>query len=124
KKAKLADLLIRAKSGVDFAKLAKENSEHSLTKENGGEQVFVKGQMPPEFEAAALSMKPGQVSDIVATGLGWHIIKFIEHIPAKQIDFESSKDRIRQTLLQRATQQALPAYIKQLREEAGVELTP
>jgi parvulin-like peptidyl-prolyl isomerase len=123
KKARLAEALVRAKAGVDFSKLVAEFSEHTLTKDRGGEQIFVKGQMPPEFEAAALSMKPGQVSDIVETGLGWHIIKFIEHIPAKPVDLASVKDRIRDILLNRATQKALPDWVKQLRQEADVQVT-
>lgn len=123
KKKKLADILLRARAGVDFAKLVKENSEHGLTKDTGGEQTFVRNQMPPEFEAAALSMKPGQISDVVTTGLGWHIIKFIEHIPAKQIDLATAKDKIKDVLLQRATQAAVPEYVKKLRDEAHVEVT-
>jgi peptidyl-prolyl cis-trans isomerase C len=122
KKAKLAEVLVRAKAGSDFGKLAKEFSEHSLTKDQGGEQTFVKGQMPPEFEAAALSMKPGQVSDIVSTGLGWHIIKFVEHIPSKPMENAAAKQRIKEILLQRATQKALPDFVKQLRQEAAVEI--
>lgn len=123
KQKKLADILLRARAGVDFAKLAKENSEHGLTKDTGGEQTFVRNQMPPEFEAAALSMKPGQISDVVTTGLGWHILKFIEHIPAKPVELAAAKDRIKEMLLQRATQQAIPEFVKKLREEAQVEVT-
>jgi parvulin-like peptidyl-prolyl isomerase len=123
KKKKLADILLRARAGVDFAKLVKENSEHGMTKDTGGEQTFVRNQMPPEFEAAALSMKPGQISDVVNTGLGWHIIKFLEHIPAKQIELATAKDKIKDTLLQRATQGAIPEYVKKLRDEAQVEVT-
>ena len=122
KRAKMKEVLVRARSGFDFAKLAKENSEHDLTKDKGGEQVFVRGQMPPEFEAAATSMKPDQVSDIVATGLGWHIIKFIEYIPPKMADLASSKQRIKDYLLQQATQKALADWVKQLRQDAQVEV--
>jgi parvulin-like peptidyl-prolyl isomerase len=122
KKAKLKDLLVRARAGVDFAKLARENSEHTLTKDNGGEQTFTRGQMPPEFEAAALSMKPGQISDIVTTGLGWHIIKFIEYIPPKIADLASSKEKIKNYLVNQATQRALADWVKELRKEADVQV--
>jgi parvulin-like peptidyl-prolyl isomerase len=120
KKSKLTQAMLRARSGADFGALAREFSEHGLTKDKGGEQIFVRGQMPPEFEAAALSMKPGQVSDIVTTGLGWHVIKFIEHIPAKTADLASVKEKIREILLHRATQKALPDFVKQLRKDADV----
>lgn len=122
KKAKLDEVLLRARANVDFGKLARESSEHNLTRDAGGEQIIVRGQMPPEFEAAALSMKPGQISDVVTTGLGWHIIKYIEHIPAKTNDLASAKEKIKETLLQQATQKALPDFVKQLRKEAGVEI--
>jgi parvulin-like peptidyl-prolyl isomerase len=123
KRAKMKDILVRARAGVDFAKLAKENSEHGLTKDNGGEQTIVRDQMPPEFEAAVLSMKPGQISDIVTTGLGWHIIKFIEYIPPKTVDLASSKEKIKAYLLNQATQRALADWVKELRKEANVEVT-
>jgi len=123
KRSKMKEVLVRARGGIDFGKLAKENSEHDFTKDKGGEQTIVRGQMPPEFEAAVVSMKPGQVSDIVTTGLGWHIIKFIEYIPPKMADLDSSKQRIKDYLLQQATQKALADWVKQLRKEAQVEVT-
>lgn len=123
KRAKMKEILVRARGGIDFAKLAKENSEHELTRDRGGEQTFVRGQMPPEFEAAALTMKPGQISEVVTSGLGWHIIKFIEAIPPKQADLASSKERIKEILLHEATQKALAEWVKQLRKEADVQVT-
>ncbi len=101
KQAKMKELLVRARGGFDFAR----------------------GQMPPEFEAAAISMKPGQISDVVTTGLGWHIIKFIEYIPPKMADLTASKERIKNYLLQQATQKALGDWVKQLRKEADVVVT-
>src|SRR5437763_13727165 len=82
-KRKIADdLLKRAKAGEDFAKLAKENSEDPGSKDKGGEYTFPRGQMMPEFEAAAFSLNTNQVSDVVTTPYGFHIIKLYEKIPA------------------------------------------
>jgi parvulin-like peptidyl-prolyl isomerase len=116
------DMLKRARAGEDFAKIVKENSEDTLTRDKGGEYAFAKGQMPAEFEAAAIALKPGEISDVITTRFGWHIIKFIENIPAKTQDLASVKEKIKDTLLQQATQKALPDYIKQLREEADIQI--
>ena len=72
-KRKLADdLLKRARAGEDFAKLAKEYSEDPGSKEKGGEYPpFPRGQMVPEFEAAAFSLNTNQVSDVVTTSYGY-----------------------------------------------------
>jgi hypothetical protein len=122
KKKKMDDLLKRARAGEDFAKLVKENSEDSLTRDQGGEYAFAKGQMPPEFESAATTLKPGQISEVVTTRFGWHIIKFIENVPPKMEELAAVKEKIKETLLQQATQKALPDFLKKLREEAGIEI--
>lgn len=122
KKKRMAEVHVRAKAGVDFAKLVKDYSEHTLTKDLGGETVFMRGQMPPEFEAAAASMKPGQVSDVLASGIGWHIIKLIERIPPQIPEISAAKEKIKDVLLQSATQKAMPDFVAQLRKEAGVEI--
>jgi len=83
-KRKLAeDVLKRARAGEDFAKLAKEYSEDPGSKDKGGEYTFPRGQMVPEFESAAFSMSTNQISDIVTTTFGYHIIKLYEKIPAR-----------------------------------------
>jgi parvulin-like peptidyl-prolyl isomerase len=82
-KKKLAeDVLKRARAGEDFAKLAKEFSEDPGSKDKGGEYTFPKGQMVPEFESAAFSMNTNQISDIVTTAFGYHIIKLYDKLPA------------------------------------------
>lgn len=74
KKAQL--ILDRARKGEDFAKLAKENSDDPGSKDNGGEyDFFGRGKMVPEFEKAAFELKPGEVSGLVETQFGFHIIK-------------------------------------------------
>jgi len=61
--------------GADFAALAKKHSDHAASSEKGGDLgLFARGTMPPRFEQIAFGLKPGQVSDVVETPLGFHII--------------------------------------------------
>lgn len=86
-------LVQRARTERDFAQLVKEHSEDLGSKETGGEYTFSRGRMVPEFEAAAFSMMPGQVSDVVRSRFGFHIIKLLEKLPPKVEPFENvSKD--------------------------------
>jgi parvulin-like peptidyl-prolyl isomerase len=70
------DVLFRARRGEDFAALALECSEDKLTRDKGGRLPPIsRGQTVPEFEEAAFALQPGQISDVVETSFGFHIIK-------------------------------------------------
>ena len=84
-KKKAEDLIAKLKTGADFATLAKENSDDTGSKDQGGQYVFGKGQMYPEFEAAAFGLNPGQITETpVLAASGYHIIKLEEKFAKDQ----------------------------------------
>jgi peptidyl-prolyl cis-trans isomerase C len=122
-KLKLAEELVkRARAGEDFAKLAKEYSEDPGSKDRGGEYKFPRGQMVKEFELAAFGLKTNQVSDVVTTQFGYHIIKLSEKFPAKKHELAEVSPRIKDYLTQLAIQKQGGPYIEKLRKDAGVEI--
>ncbi len=122
KKKLIDELLKRARAGEDFAKLARENSEDPGSKDRGGEYTFPRGKMVPEFEAAAFSLKTNQVSEVVTTRFGYHIIKLSEKIPAKKLAFATVSPDVRTYLEQAAIEKMKPKYLAALEKEAGVEI--
>jgi peptidyl-prolyl cis-trans isomerase C len=125
KKAKLQlaeSLRDRAKKGEDFVTLVEKYSDDPGSKEKKGEYKFARHQMVPEFEAAAFSMKEGQISDPVETRYGYHVIKLLEKIPARHEEFSEVKQKIKDYLLAQEAQKLLPAYLDKIRSEADVAL--
>jgi peptidyl-prolyl cis-trans isomerase C len=122
KRREATALLERARKGEDFAALARQYSDDPGSKDQGGEYVFARGQMVPEFEVAAFSLKPDQVSDLVKTQFGYHIIKLQQRIPAEQIEFARVEEDIRESLERREIQEKLlPPFLKRLRDQAKLE---
>jgi parvulin-like peptidyl-prolyl isomerase len=124
-KRKLADdIRKRAAAGEDFAKLAKEFSDDPGSKDNGGEYTFGRGKMVPEFEAAAFSLNTNQVSDVVTTQFGYHIIKLSEKIPAKMISLTEVADDLKEGLKSQELQKQLREtdLLEKLQQDASVEI--
>ncbi|HEX2222611.1 MAG TPA: peptidylprolyl isomerase [Thermoanaerobaculia bacterium] len=121
-KAKAEELLARAKKGEDFAKLASENSDDPGSKANGGDlSWFSRGQMVEPFEKAAFSLQPNQISPVVETQFGYHVIQVLEKKAETTVPFEEAKDRISEFLKNQQSQQAVQSRIQQLRTQGKVE---
>lgn len=89
------DALAKIRAGADFAALATELSDDDGSKANGGDlNFFSRGQMVPEFENAAFALEPGEVSDIVRSQFGFHIIKVEEKRAAQTTPFETVREQI------------------------------
>jgi len=94
------------KKGGDFAALSKQYSKDPGASAQGGDLgFFKKGDMVPEFSAAAFAMKDGQITDApVKTQFGWHVIQRIESRKAPPPSFEDSRDELRQKVVQETVQ--------------------
>jgi peptidyl-prolyl cis-trans isomerase C len=124
-KKKAEGILKRIKAGEDFAKLAAEVSDDPGSKESGGEiGFFPKGRMVKSFEDAAFALKPGEVSGLVKTQYGYHIIKVEEKKPAGIQPFDEVKESIRQKLVQDQTKSDVLAFIEKAMKDAKVEIHP
>jgi peptidyl-prolyl cis-trans isomerase C len=110
--------LARVKKGEDFAKVAGELSKDPGSGKEGGDLGwFEKGRMVPEFAEAAFKLDKGQVSDIVKTQFGFHVIKVEDKRDKKPPEFAAVKDQLKRYMTQKAQQD----FVLKLRESAKIE---
>jgi peptidyl-prolyl cis-trans isomerase D len=99
KRKTLEGLLGRIRAGEDFAELAKAYSEDASSRQAGGDLGYVKrGKLVPEVEGVAFGLKPGEVSDIVSSSYGLHLIKVEDYRASKVEPLEDVQEKIRATL--------------------------
>ena len=99
KRKTMEGLLERVRAGEDFGELAKIYSEDTGSKKGGGDLGYVKrGSLVPEVERAAFDLKPGEVSDIVSSSYGLHLIKVEDYRASNVEPLEGVKEKIRETL--------------------------
>ncbi len=77
--------------------------------------------MVPPFEEAAFALKSGEVSDIVETRFGYHLIKVVDKKPGSTMSYEEVKDNLNQYMKQQKVQEQVKLYIEKLQKEAKVE---
>jgi peptidyl-prolyl cis-trans isomerase C len=116
-------VLARLKKGEKFGDIAKAVSIDSGSAKNGGDLgYFSKGQMVPEFEKAAASMKVGDISVPVKTQFGYHIIKVTDKKKGAVIEFEKIRDMISQRLSGEKQKEAFEQYVNELKKNYKVEI--
>ena len=121
-RAKIDSVLKKAKAGGDFAKLAQENSDDGSAAQGGDLDYFTKGQMVPAFDKVAFELKPGQISDVVTTQFGYHIIKVVDHKVGRTVPFEEVQPKIKDILGRQKKQQHADAFIEGLKKKSKIEV--
>ncbi len=120
---KAEDLLKQIRAGADFADLAKKNSQDPGSAANGGDLGWiVRGQTVKNFEAAAFSLKPKQISDLVTTEYGFHILEVMDHQDAHVKSLAEVKNDIAALLKKQAANQKMQDLTQQA--QAALTKTP
>ena len=115
-------ILDKARAGEDFAQLATEYSDDSTRVHGGDVGFFRRGQMVPAFEKAAFALKPGEISDIVETPFGLHIIKLEERQEARLLPLDEIREQLRDHIREEAMENAVEAEYARLRAEADIAI--
>ena len=118
---KMRDLQKKVKAGEDFAELAKTHSEGPSSVRGGDLGYFGRGQMVKPFEDAAFALEKDQVSDVVETRFGYHLIKLTERRPAGTIAYAEAKERIAQNIKKEKDGEVVRQHLEKLRAKAAIE---
>lgn len=117
----LKDLRARAEAGEDFAELAKEYSEGPTAPRGGDLGYFSPQDMVRPFSEAAFSLEPGQLSYVVQTQFGFHLIKVEDKIPARKLPYEEIEQGLKLQIQQYMVTQKLRNHLQKSREVAIIE---
>ncbi|MBT3273876.1 MAG: peptidylprolyl isomerase [Spirochaetales bacterium] len=120
--AKIQSIRVEIAGGADFAAVAREKSEGPSASDGGSLGTFGRGQMVPEFEAAAFALEIGELSGIVQSEFGYHIIVVSEKLPEGIEPMESVIEDIREYLRQTREQGDVEQFIEELKQMADIEI--
>jgi peptidyl-prolyl cis-trans isomerase SurA len=116
-------VLAEARGGSDFIELAKKHSQDPAAAKDGGDMgTFKKGDMQSELENAILGLKAGEISELVYTPLGLHIIKLEERRKGKLKPLDSVKNDIQEQLYKKKSEERFARWLKELRSKASIEI--
>lgn len=120
-KGLLSDIKKKIASGEKFEVLAKQHSQDASAQQGGDLGYFARGQMVKPFEVAAFDLAPGEVSEIIETRFGFHLITVVDTRPAAQYEEDVVSGNIRSYLWQQKYQQALEDVVTRLKQSASIE---
>jgi len=123
KNKQIKEILAELKEGKDFAEAAKEYSEDISASIGGDVGFVVRGQMVPEFEKAVYRLKAGEVSDVVETEYGYHIIKAEEVQKGRTLPLKEVENKINSNLLSGKQESAYKDWMRELRKSAFIEIS-
>jgi peptidyl-prolyl cis-trans isomerase C len=118
---KMEDIQKRVKKGEDFAILAKDFSQDASAAQGGDLGTIPRGRMPKALDDAAFSLKPGEVSNVLETELGFHLIKVHEKKPERVVPLKDVEEKIRQHLSNQKLKQRVDEYLNEVKKTAKIE---
>jgi len=121
-RARIEGLLAELKGGADFAALAKAHSQDGSAANGGDLNFFQRGQMVEPFQKAVDGLKVGEISGVVETQFGYHVVKLTDKRPARTVPLAEASPRIGQFLLRRAQQEKANEFLQSLRAKGKVEI--
>jgi peptidyl-prolyl cis-trans isomerase C len=111
----------RLRADEDFAELARELSEGPSAAQGGDLGFFDRRQMVKPFADAAFALKPGEVSDVVQTRFGYHLIKVVDRKPESKLAYDEIRERLEESLKQQKAEKQLAVYLENLQQKATIE---
>jgi parvulin-like peptidyl-prolyl isomerase len=121
-KAKAATVLQQLRSGADFAAMARQHSEGPSAEGNGLLGTFRAGELLPGFEEAVAGLQPGEISDLVRTQVGWHIIRLEDNKAGGHRPFEEVREELRSELLRTKTEHKYTEWLESLRQQSYITI--
>jgi parvulin-like peptidyl-prolyl isomerase len=119
---KAQKVLEKIKGGEDFGEMARLHSEDASSENHGDLGYFKRGELVPAFERAALRLKVGEISDVVRTEFGFHIIKLLDRKGTEPLPFEEVKEKVQADYYESEMEKAFKQYLSTLREKAVIEI--
>ncbi|MFP3928559.1 MAG: peptidylprolyl isomerase [Desulfobacteraceae bacterium] len=111
----------KLKEGEDFAELAAEHSDGPSGARGGDLGYFPRGRMDETFEDEAFALEPGEVSGVVETEFGYHLIKVEDKRPETILSFDEVKDKLSKYLVGEKTRAQVAEYVEELKQEADIQ---
>lgn len=123
-RARAEEVRAKALAGTDFSELAKEYSDDTGSASRGGNLGrFPRGRMLKTFEDATFAMRnPGQISEVVETSYGFHVIRLISYQAPRQIPFEEVKERLLADAKEQYIKQKKTEYISAIKNDKSIVL--